>query len=104
MLKLSLKPGEYIDIGEDIRVIFSGGSSNNIHLLVDAPREYNIARSTAKDAKNRARYYKEASISEEAKKQIAGIIKREKLAQEEKAARPKKTAEKRHIYTVNNAR
>ena len=34
MLKLSLKPGEYIDIGEDIRIIFSGGSSNNIHLLV----------------------------------------------------------------------
>ena len=42
MLKLSLKPGEYIDIGENIRVVFSGGSANNIHLLVDAPREYNI--------------------------------------------------------------
>lgn len=41
MLKLSLKPGEYIDIGENIRVVFSGGSANNIHLLVDAPREYN---------------------------------------------------------------
>ena len=37
MLKLSLKPGEYIDIGENIRVVFSGGSANNIHLLVDAP-------------------------------------------------------------------
>ena len=36
MLKLSLKPGEYIDIGENIRVVFSGGSANNIHLLVDA--------------------------------------------------------------------
>ena len=30
MLKLSLKPGEYIDIGENIRVVFSGGSANNI--------------------------------------------------------------------------
>ena len=39
MLKLSLKPGEYIDIGENIRVVFSGGSANNIHLLIDAPRE-----------------------------------------------------------------
>ncbi len=39
MLKLTLKPGDYIDIGENIRVVFSGGSANNIHLLVDAPRE-----------------------------------------------------------------
>ena len=34
MLKLTLKPGDYIDIGENIRVVFSGGSANNIHLLV----------------------------------------------------------------------
>ena len=39
MLKLTLKPGEYINIGENIKVIFSGGSANNIHLLIDAPRE-----------------------------------------------------------------
>ena len=44
MLKLTLKPGDYIDIGENIRVVFSGGSANNIHLLVDAPRDVNIAR------------------------------------------------------------
>ena len=47
MLKLTLHPGDFIDIGEDIRVVFSGGSANNIHLLVDAPREMNIARNTA---------------------------------------------------------
>ena len=35
MLKLTLRPGEFIDIGENVRVIFSGGSANNIHLLVD---------------------------------------------------------------------
>ena len=39
MVKLTLRPGEFIDIGENVRVIFSGGSANNIHLLVDAPRE-----------------------------------------------------------------
>ena len=48
MLKLSLKPGEYITLGDNIKIIFSGGSANNIHLLVDAPREVNIARSIAK--------------------------------------------------------
>ena len=32
MLKLSLKPGEYITLGDNIKIIFSGGSANNIHL------------------------------------------------------------------------
>ena len=50
MLKLTLKPGEYIDIGDDIKVVFSGGSANNIHLLIDAPREVNIVRSSVKKA------------------------------------------------------
>ena len=39
MLKLTLKPGDYIDIGENIRVVFSGGSANNNNILVDAPSE-----------------------------------------------------------------
>ena len=34
MLKLSLKPGEYITLGDNIKIVFSGGSANNIHLLV----------------------------------------------------------------------
>lgn len=79
MLKLTLKPGEYIDIGEDIKVIFSGGSSNNIHLLIDAPKSVNIVRSTAGKNKNIASpYYKEQRISEEAQKEIREIIMREK--------------------------
>ena len=55
MLKLTLRPGEFIDIGENVRVIFSGGSANNIHLLVDAPREINIARSSAGEEKGHGR-------------------------------------------------
>ena len=82
MLKLTLKPGEYIDIGENVRVIFSGGSANNIHLLVDAPREVPIARSNANpiDASKKkvSSYYKEKAISKEAQREIAQIIKREK--------------------------
>ena len=57
MLKLTLKPGDYIDIGDDVRVVFSGGSANSIYLLVDAPREMNIARSTARGAKKKQGYY-----------------------------------------------
>ena len=37
MLKLTLKPGDFIQIGEEIKVVFSGGSVKNIHLLIDAP-------------------------------------------------------------------
>lgn len=78
MLKLTLRPGEFIDIGQNVRVIFSGGSANNIHLLVDAPREVNIARSSAGKGKERAPYFKEKGISEEAKRQITEIIRRER--------------------------
>ena len=31
MVKLTLRLGEFIDIGENVRVIFSGGLANNIH-------------------------------------------------------------------------
>lgn len=85
MLKLTLKPGEFIDIGENIRVIFSGGSSNNIHLLVEAPREVNVARSSA-GGKGKPSYYRERDISEQAKREITEIIRREKRREKNSSA------------------
>ena len=79
MRKLTLKPGEYIDIGTDIRIIFSGGSANNIRLLVDATRGINSARSSA-DRENATTYCKERGISEEAKREIADILRKERKA------------------------
>ena len=76
MLKLTLKPGDYINIGERIKVVFSGGSANNIHLLIDAPKEYGIQRNSKK--KHTSPYYREKGISQEAQRQIVEIIKREK--------------------------
>ncbi len=84
MLKLTLHPGDFIDIGEDIRVVFSGGSANNIHLLVDAPREMNIARSTANGRSDTASYRPEQKISPEAQKEIVDIIRREKKQMNQK--------------------
>ena len=78
MLKLSLHPGDFIDIGEDIRVVFSGGSANNIHLLVDAPREMNIVRSTANGRGDATAYRPERKLSPQAQKEIVDIIRREK--------------------------
>lgn len=93
MLKLTIKPGEYINIGNDIKVIFSGGSANNMHILVDAPREYNIVRNKvlAKNAKTEAEkrnlktYYKESGLSPEAKEQIKKIIVKDKKTKKSNA-------------------
>lgn len=121
MLKLTLKPGEYIDIGADVRVVFSGGSANNIHLLIDAPKNLNILRSSAgKGRKKDTGYYGEQKISEEAQREIAGIIMREKhralnsqkapVGEQNTPAERSKSAQKnsntakksneRHVYTV----
>ena len=75
MLKLTLKPGDYISIGEEIKVVFSGGSKNNIHLMIDAPRELNIERNSA--LRKESPYFGEAGISAEAQREIMGIIRRE---------------------------
>lgn len=45
MLKMTMSPQEYIQIGSDIRIIFTGGSKNNMHILIDAPRKYDVVRS-----------------------------------------------------------
>ncbi len=90
MLKISLKPGQYVNIGEDIRVVFAGGSGNNIRLLIDAPREVPIARNTAERNPERKKdsYYKENPISEEAQQEIKRILWNERakhIAQQEEA-------------------
>ena len=77
MLNLTVRPGEYLQIGEDIKLVFVGGTNNNLKVMVDAPRKYNIVRSTVleKHAKTEdekkaiPKYYKE-EIPEELVKKI----------------------------------
>ena len=84
MLKLTIKPGEFIDIGKDIRVVYSGGSNGNIHLLIDAPRELNIVlakNSAANDGENSrfiSPYYAESNLSPETLTKIRRLIKEDK--------------------------
>lgn len=86
MLKLTLKPGDYLDIGENIKVIYSGGSSNNIHLLIEAPKEISVKRNKYLEKENKKSsnpkslktYVKETGISEEARKEIVKILMQEK--------------------------
>lgn len=44
MLKLTVKPGECLNIGNDVRVVITGGTQNNYHIMIDAPKEMNIVR------------------------------------------------------------
>ncbi len=85
MLKLTLKAGEYLLIGDGIKVVYTGGSGNNGHLLVDAPKSVNIARSTAlekygmaAEPGNEVRHYRERELSQEAKAKIKEILMEER--------------------------
>lgn len=101
MLKLTVKPGEYVLIGDDIKIVFTGGSSNNLRILVDAPKKYNIARSDAlerygmaPDPGNEVKHYRDREISQEAKEKIRKILMAER--------RQARVLEKRK--SVNNSR
>lgn len=83
MLKVTIKPGEYVKIGEDIKVIFAGGTGNNMHLMIDAPRELNIARS--KLLEKRESYYVDQKLPQEAVRQIQKIIMENKPPKEDAA-------------------
>lgn len=94
MLKLTVKPGEYLLIGDEIKLVFAGGSSRNLRILVDAPKQYNIVRSEAlarygmaAAPQNEVRHYPEEEISPEAKEKIKSILmaERKRIRQEERA-------------------
>lgn len=91
MLKLSVKPGEYVLIGDDIKLVFAGGSSQNLRVLIDAPRAYNIVRSEAlgrygmaAEPGNEVKHYRDRELSPEAKEKIKAILMAEKKARRER--------------------
>ncbi len=48
MLKLQVKePGEYLMIGDDMKIVFTGWSKNYLRIMVDAPKEVSVIRSKA---------------------------------------------------------
>lgn len=67
MLRLTVSTEEYLMIGEDIKLVFLGGTGKHLRIMVDAPKDKNIVRSTVlersiTDPEERAklpRYYAE---------------------------------------------
>ncbi len=47
MLRLTVSPEEYLMINDNIKIVFLGGSKNNLRIMVDAPKEVRVVRSTA---------------------------------------------------------
>lgn len=76
MLRMTVNTEEYIQIGDDIRIIFLGGSKNHTRVMLDVPKEINVARSRAlenhaKSAEERAKidhYYAEPELAEKYRK------------------------------------
>jgi carbon storage regulator len=65
MLRLTLSTEEYLMLGDDIKVVFLGGTGNHLRIMIDAPRDVNIVRSSVlekKDPENKEKmpsYYAE---------------------------------------------
>lgn len=60
MLRMTVNTEEYIQIGDDIRIVFLGGSRNHTKVMLDIPKEVNVVRSRALE--------KRAGTDEERKK------------------------------------
>lgn len=47
MLRLSVNKDEFLMVGKDVKITFLGGNDRAIRIMIDAPKEINIARGKA---------------------------------------------------------
>lgn len=72
MLRLTVSTEEYLMIGENVKLVFLGGTKNHLRIMVDAPKDVNIVRSTVlenqiSDPEEKAKlpqYYAEPELDE----------------------------------------
>lgn len=71
MLRMSVSTEEYLMINDNIKIIFLGGTGNHLRIMVDAPREVNIVRSSVleksmspQEREKMPRYYAEPKPAE----------------------------------------
>ena len=74
MLRLSLSTEEYLMLGENIKIVFLGGSGHHLRIMIDAPKEVNIVRSTVLEKNHpelketSPKYYAEPELPERYRK------------------------------------
>ena len=67
MLMLTVPREEYLMIGKDVRITFLGGNNNQLRVMIDAPKDVNIARGRAiqkRAVKRAAKRAAEAEMNE----------------------------------------
>lgn len=76
MLRMTVNTEEYLQIGDDIRIVFLGGSRNHTRVMLDIPKEVNVVRSRAlekraqtdEDRQKIAHFYAEPELEEKYRK------------------------------------
>lgn len=51
MLRLTVSTEEYLMLGDDIKIVFLGGTGKHLRIMIDAPREVDIVRSSVIEKK-----------------------------------------------------
>lgn len=82
MLRLTVSTEEYLMLGDDIKIVFLGGTGKHLRIMIDAPKEVDIVRSSViekqfTDPELRAKlpkYYAEPEHPEKYKKKKNIVI------------------------------
>ncbi len=84
MLRMTMAAEEYLMIGDDIKIVFLGGTGNHLRIMIDAPKEVGIVRSKVleKSLKNKEdldklpKYYKQVEHPEKFIKKPRMVLER----------------------------
>lgn len=76
MLRLTVSTEEYLMIGENVKIVFLGGTKNHLRIMVDAPKEVDVVRSRVFENKitdpeikaGLPKYYAEPEVPEKFRK------------------------------------
>lgn len=87
MLRLSVATEEYLMLGDDIKIVFLGGTGKHMRIMIDAPKEVAILRSPvlerqitdAEEQKKLPKYYRVEEHPEKYKKKQNVMIAKESL-------------------------
>ena len=79
MLKLTIRPGECPAIGEDVKVVITGGTQNNYHVMIDAPKSMNIVRGSVLEKRQKLKkYYVDEPLTKEDIRRLKAAQNRQK--------------------------
>ena len=82
MLRLTLSTEEYLQLGDNVKVVFLGGTGKHLRIMVDAPKDVNVVRGRSiekhtPDPEERAKlpkYYAEPETPEKYRRKKNVII------------------------------